>query len=282
MNILTFDIEEWFHILDNDMTRYESQWNNYEVRIYENVDRILNILEKTNTKATFFIVGWIAKKYPDIVKKISAKYQIGSHTMNHQLVWQQNPEEFKNDVSNSIKQLEDLTGKKIEIFRAPGFSIRETEGWAIDILSELGIMYDCSVLPTKGSHGGIPSYRNGCPCFIEHNGIILKEFPISSKKILGYNVVYCGGGYFRLFPYPLIKKWAHESDYMLSYIHPRDLDVTQPVLEGLPITRKFKSYVGLKKAEDKLKQFVSDFRFIDVFTADQLIDWTNVPTIHLY
>ena len=89
MNILTFDVEEWFHLLDFDATRNEEQWKNYEVRIYENVDRILDILESTNTKATFFIIGWVAKTYPDVVKKIAAKYQIGSHTMSHQLVWQQ-------------------------------------------------------------------------------------------------------------------------------------------------------------------------------------------------
>ena len=106
MNILTFDIEEWFHLLDNDSTRSEEQWKRFEVRIYENMERIFRILEETDTKATFFVIGWIAKTYPDIVRQIASKYQVGSHTMNHQLVWQQSREAFKEDVSSSIKLLE--------------------------------------------------------------------------------------------------------------------------------------------------------------------------------
>ena len=109
MNILTFDIEEWFHLLDNDSTRSEEQWKGFEVRIYENMERIFRILEETDTKATFFVIGWIAKTYPDIVRQIASKYQVGSHTMNHQLVWQQSREAFKEDVSSSIKLLEDIT-----------------------------------------------------------------------------------------------------------------------------------------------------------------------------
>ena len=114
MNILTFDIEEWFHLLDNDSTRSEEQWKGFEVRIYENMERIFRILEETDTKATFFVIGWIAKTYPDIVRQIASKYQVGSHTMNHQLVWQQSREAFKEDVSSSIKLLEDITGQKAE------------------------------------------------------------------------------------------------------------------------------------------------------------------------
>lgn len=147
MNILTFDIEEWFHLLDNDSTRSEEQWKGFEVRIYENMERIFRILEETDTKATFFVIGWIAKTYPDIVRQIASKYQVGSHTMNHQLVWQQSREAFKEDVSSSIKLLEDITGQKVEAFRAPGFSIRESEGWAFEILHELGIRMDSSVFP---------------------------------------------------------------------------------------------------------------------------------------
>ena len=157
MNILTFDVEEWFHLLDFDATRTEAEWGNYEVRIHDNVDRILDILDRTNTKATFFIIGWVAKTYPEVVKKIAAKYQIGTHTMNHQLVWQQTPEQFREDVDSSIKLLQDITGQPIEGFRAPGFSIRESEPWAFESLSELGIKYDCSVFPAQHAHGGMAS-----------------------------------------------------------------------------------------------------------------------------
>lgn len=282
MNILTFDVEEWFHLLDFDATRGEEQWGQYEVRIYENVERILNLLEETHTEATFFVIGWVAKTYPDLVRKIAEKYEIGSHTMTHQLVWQQSPEEFRKDVEASVKLLEDITGQKVTSFRAPGFSIRESEKYAFEILHELGITTDCSVFPAQHAHGGMPSYTEQVPSLIKYNGIQIEEFPVTFKDIAGKHLIYSGGGYFRLFPYSLIKKWSKEQDkYLMSYIHPRDLDGGQPVLEGLPLTRKFKSYVGVKGAEKKLRQYLTDFDFMDIRTARQQIDWTKVPKVWL-
>lgn len=299
MNILTFDVEEWFHLLDFDATRTEAEWGKYEVRIHENVDRILDILDRTNTKATFFIIGWVAKTYPEVVKKIAAKYQIGTHTMNHQLVWQQTPEQFSEDVDSSIKLLQDITGQPIECFRAPGFSIRESEPWAFDILSELGIKYDCSVFPAHHAHGGMASYGEAVPSLIRHNGVEMKEFPVTTKEMMGKPIIFSGGGYFRLVPYWLLHKWSCEAaerqvtpvminedmlrkaGYLLSYIHPRDLDGGQPMLEGLPLARKFKSYVGLKQAPEKLRKYLKDFKFVDVQTASDMIAWDRVPRIEL-
>lgn len=282
MNILTIDVEEWFHLLDNDSTRSEAEWINYEVRIYENMERIFRILEETNTKATFFIIGWIAKKYPDIVKRIAEKYQIGSHTMNHQLAWQQSRTEFKKDVTSSIQLLEDLAGKKIKIFRAPGFSIGEKEGWTFEILYEAGITTDCSVFPAHHAHGGMASYTNPIPGWIEYQGIRMKEFPVNYKKIAGKHIIFSGGGYFRLIPYFLLEKWTKESeDYLLSYIHPRDLDAKQQVIKELSYLRRFKSYYGLKQAKDKLQTWLNSFPFVDIQTADKLIDWNTAPIIKL-
>ena len=314
MNILTFDVEEWFHLLDFDATRTEAEWGKYEVRIYENVDRILDILERTNTKGTFFVIGWIAKTYPDVVRKIAAKYQIGSHTMNHQLVWQQKREEFRNDVESSVKLLQDITGQPIECFRAPGFSIRESEGWAFDILADLGIKYDCSVFPAQHAHGGMPSYGAPVPSLIKHGDTTIKEFPVSTKTIMGKKIIFSGGGYFRLVPYYFLKSWSaecvsgyknhmvsriwHDEDgnvmmgedglpvtrdvgYLLSYIHPRDLDGGQPMLEGLPLNRKFKSYVGTKGAAEKLLRYLKDFKFTDVRTAAENICWEKMPVVRL-
>lgn len=282
MNILTFDVEEWFHLLDFDATRTEAEWGNYEVRIYENVDRILDILERTNTKATFFIIGWVAKTYPEVVKKIADKYQIGSHTMNHQLVWQQTPEEFRQDVESSVKLLQDITGQPVECFRAPGFSIRESEAWAFDILAELGIKYDCSIFPAHHAHGGMANYGAPVPALIKHVDSVIKEFPVTAKTIAGKKIIFSGGGYFRLCPYQLIKRWSKENpDYLLSYIHPRDLDDGQPMLEGLPLKRKFKSYVGTKGAAEKLRHYLTDFKFTDVKTAAEKICWDQVPIINL-
>ena len=278
MNILTFDVEEWFHLLDFDNTRTEEQWGKYEIRIYENMDRIFRILEETNTKATFFIIGWIAKTYPDLVQKIADKYQIGCHTMNHQLVWQQSRDEFRQDVERGVRMLEDITGKKVECFRAPGFSIRESEGYAFEILNEMGIKYDSSVFPAHHAHGGMPTFPKAAPTIIEYNGVQMKEFPICYKTLLGKHIIYTGGGYFRLFPYPLISRWSKESkDYLISYIHPRDLDSCQPMLEGLPLTRKFKSYIGTKNSAIKLKKWLTDYNFTDIASANETIDWNAVP-----
>lgn len=282
MNILTFDIEEWFHLLDFDATRTEETWKTYETRIHENIERVLNILEETDTKATFFVIGWIAKTYPEVVRKLAEKYEIGSHTMTHQLVWQQAPEEFKKDVDSSIKLLQDITGKPVKYFRAPGYSIRESEAYAFETLAELGIEIDCSVFPGVHAHGGIPNFSNAVPSIIEHNGVKIKEMPISFAEIGGKKVVFSGGGYFRLFPYKLIKQLTKRNkDYNMAYIHPRDLDAGQPMLEGLPLTRRFKSYVGLKGAEAKLRKYLTDFDFIDIATANKKIDWENAPKIVL-
>lgn len=282
MNILTFDVEEWFHLLDNDSTRSEEQWKGYDVRIHENIDRIFRILEDTNTKATFFIIGWIAKTYPEVVKRIAEKYEIGSHTMNHQLVWQQTPEEFRKDVDSSVKLLQDITGKPVKCFRAPGFSIRESEAWAFEILNDLGIEYDSSVFPAHHAHGGFPSYGESGVAIIESGGKKIKEFPISFHELSGKHIIYQGGGYFRLFPYSLINKWVRQDgNYLLSYIHPRDLDGSQPMVPGLSLPRKFKSYVGIKGAEKKLRKFLTDFEFTDIATASASIDWSNAKTIKL-
>jgi len=282
MNILTFDVEEWFHLLDNSSTRSEAQWMNYEVRIHENMDRIFRILEDTGTKATFFIIGWVAKTYPDIVRRIAERYEVGSHTMSHQLVWQQGREEFRQDVESSVKLLEDITGKKIRCFRAPGFSIRESEPWAFETLADLGIKIDCSVFPAHHAHGGMPSYGKGEPAVIECGGHRIKEFPVSTREVAGRHLIYSGGGYFRLFPYRLIRKWAVEdSDYLLSYIHPRDLDAGQPMIRELPLSRKFRSYVGLKGAERKLRRFLTDFDFHDLHDADLATDWSKARVLKI-
>lgn len=282
MNVLTVDIEEWFHLLDFDATRTDAEWGRYEVRIHDNVDRILRILDETNSKATFFVIGWIAKKYPEVVKKISEKYQIGTHTMNHQLVWQQKPEEFRKDLVESVALLQDITGQPVECFRAPGFSITERERWAFEILADEGIIYDCSVFPAAASHGGMPSFSRPVPSLLRCGSVEIKEFPIVYHPIAGKRVVFNGGGYFRLFPYSMIKRWSNQcEEYLLSYIHPRDLDSGQPVLDGLPLIRKFKSYVGLSGAESKFQKYVTDFNFVDVASAAQMVDWKSAPIICL-
>ncbi len=282
MNILTFDIEEWFHILDNESTKTENEWNNFSSRIHSNMDRIFEILEKSNTKASFFVLGWIAEKYPEIIREIKKRgYEIGSHTNSHQLVYNQSRNEFFQDVDRSIKNLEDISGDKITMFRAPGFSITEKNKWAFEVLHELGIEIDSSVFPAGRAHGGMPAYYDAKPSLLRYNGISLKEFPINTHQFLNKKMIFSGGGYFRLLPYKLIKQFSKESDYIMSYFHPRDFDFDQPIISDLSMGRKFKSYVGLKSAEKKINNWLSDFNFVDVFEAQSQIDWNKVNKIYL-
>ncbi|WP_372948554.1 polysaccharide deacetylase family protein [Mariniphaga sp.] len=282
MKILTFDIEEWFHILDNESTKTINEWKNYEVRIHQNMDRIFNILERTNTKATFFCLGWIAETYPEVVKEIVSRgYEVGTHARMHQLVYEQTPAEFEKDLEYSIKTLEDITGQKVKYFRAPGFSITENEKWAFEILVKHGIEVDSSIFPAPRAHGGFPSYKQPIPSILKYNGIELKELPINYSILAGKSIIFSGGGYFRLFPYALIKKWTKQSDYVMSYLHPRDFDAEQPVIKELSVFRKFKSYVGLKGATAKLEKWLSDFEFVDIGTAVKNIEWDKVPLVEL-
>jgi len=282
MKILTFDIEEWFHILDNNKTRTISDWNNFDSRIRIGMNLIYDILKKTEKSATFFVVGWMAEKYPEIIRGISDRgYEIASHTHLHQLAYEQDRKTFYNDVEKSIKTLEDCTGKKVTSFRAPGFSITENNKWAFEVLYELGITKDSSVFPAGRAHGGLPSYNTAIPSIIDYNGIKLKEFPINTQTILGKPFIFSGGGYFRLLPYKIIEKWTLQSNYVMTYFHPRDFDNEQPIVPGLSLPRRFKSYVGIKNCKPKLERWLNDFDFIDLNQADQLINWSHVPVIKL-
>jgi len=282
MKILTFDIEEWFHLLDNPHTKTPKQWNNFDSRIQLGMDIIYNILEESNYSATFFVVGWMAEKYPKVIKEISDRgFEVASHTHTHQLAYEQDRKTFNNDVEKSIKTLEDCIGKEVTSFRAPGFSITENNKWAFEVLHELGITKDSSVFPAGRSHGGLPSYNPAIPSIIEYNGIKLKEFPINTYNILGKPFIFSGGGYFRLLPYTLIKTLSNKSDYIMSYFHPRDFDYEQPIVPGLSGFRRFKSYVGLKSCKPKLEKWINEYDFVNLLTADKMINWKKAPIIKL-
>ncbi|NOX08330.1 MAG: DUF3473 domain-containing protein [Gammaproteobacteria bacterium] len=282
MNILTFDIEEWFHILDNDSTKTESEWSNYERRLDANMDRIFSVLEQRQLTATFFCLGWVAREYPHVIKNIvKAGHEVATHSDQHQLAYMQTPAEFREDLKRSIHSLEELTSEKIRSYRAPGFSIKKENKWAFDALIEEGIELDCSVFPAARAHGGFAEFGQQTPSLIKMDSGTLKAFPINTKEILGRHIIFSGGGYFRLIPYPLIRAFAQSSQYIMTYFHPRDFDADQPVIRELSRFRKFKSYYGLKGAQHKLERLLDDFDFISLAKADQLIDWNDVPVIDL-
>jgi polysaccharide deacetylase family protein (PEP-CTERM system associated) len=278
LNLLTFDIEDWYNC---DFISSDFHWEKYEVRIYAAVERILAELEQRHLKATFFCLGWIAEHHPQVIRHIhAAGHHVGCHSYRHELSFRLNRNGFKNDTEKAKKRIEDLIGEKIDAFRAPGFSITENNLWAFEVLTELGFEYDCSVFPAAHDYGGFKSYGKAEPAVFQlANGAQLKEFPINIHQIAGKNIVFSGGGFFRLFPYFLIKYWAEQSSYLMTYFHPRDFDPDQPVVKSLPLIRKFKSYVGLKKSFGKFQQLLDDFEFINIREADQRIDWEKARII---
>jgi len=280
VNLLTFDIEDWYNC---DFLTPDFNWDKYEVRIYEGVDRILQELSVRNLKATFFCLGWIAEKHPDVIRRIHRQgHHIGSHSYQHELSFRFDRESFKKDTEKSKKLIEDLLGEKTDSFRAPGFSITKKNTWTLEVLSELGFEYDCSLFPAVHDYGGFPDYGKPEPTLLKlPNGTFLKEFPINIHLLAGRNIVFSGGGFFRLFPYRLIKKWGKQSPYLMTYFHPRDFDPSQPVIQSLPVMRKFKSYVGLKKAFSKFRYLLDDFEFVSVKEADALIDWEKARIVNL-
>ncbi|WP_338875726.1 polysaccharide deacetylase family protein [Spirosoma sp. SC4-14] len=277
MNILTFDIEEWFHILDNASTRTEAEWGRYETRIYENMDRIFELLDDTKSRATFFCLGWVADKHPEIIRRIDAAgYEIATHSYAHQLAYEQTPAEFQADLERSIKHLQDITGKKVRSYRAPGFSIKEYNRWVFPILIEQGIEIDCSVFSARRAHGGDASLGMFEPGFLNVEGTLLKEFPINTAAVLGQDLIFSGGGYFRLLPYRAIRGLMSRSNYVMTYFHPRDFDAGQPMIPGLSRARRFKSYYGLKNCLPKLRQLLIEFPFVDLAEADRQVDWAKI------
>jgi len=279
VNILTFDVEEWFHILDHSSTKTEKEWSNYEYRLDANMDRIFELLDRKEQKATFFVLGWIAREFPEILKKIdNMGFEIATHSDNHQLVYEQSRKEFNNDLKKSIESIENVTGKKVRAYRAPGFSVKEENRWIFESLLNNGIEIDCSVFPAKRAHGGFKTYGYAKPSLIEIGQQSIKEFPIN---LIGNKIIFSGGGYFRVLPYPVIKKMMRSSDYVMTYFHPRDFDMYQPMITDLSFVRKFKSYYGLGSAFHKLENLIDDFEFIDIAEADRLINWKSQKIIRL-
>lgn len=279
MNIITFDIEDWYC---HDVKTDKLVWEEQEVRIYDGVDNILNALEVHNVKATFFCLGWLAEHHPKVIKKIAdAGHQVGCHSYKHELATKLTPKQFKENTYRAKSAIEDVIGRTVELYRAPAFSITEDNLFAFDALVELGFTTDCSVFPAHRDDGGMPTYKTGKVGLLEHNGMCLKEFPINPYEILGRRIVYSGGGYFRLFPYWLIKRLTSRQDYIMSYLHPSDFDPDQPKMDHLPLWNRWKNSVGLKGAYDKFSRYLSDFDFINVEVADKMIDWSDVPVVRL-
>lgn len=270
MNILTFDIEDWYN--HDDYSR-DFDWEKHEVRIYEGTEKILSALEKRGLKGTFFCVGWIAEHHPKVIKWIAdGGHHLGCHSYQHELATRFTREQFKEDTYKAKCLIEDVSGCEVDAFRVPSFSITKDNLWAFDVLAELGFKYDSSVFPSHHEFGGLPDFPS-VPHIIRTRHGDLKEFPISLGKVLGREIVYSGGGYFRVMPYWLLKRMTEKTDYVLSYFHPSDFDPDQPQMPQLPKMRQIKNRVALKGAYKKFEKYISDYEFESIWDADKKISW---------
>ena len=263
-NYLTIDVEEHFQVAAFDDIVKAKDWNSHASRVTKNTTLILDLLAKHQTKATFFIVGWTAERNPDLVKEIDNQgHDIGCHSYMHRKIYDLTPEEFRQDTVKAKTILEQITGKKIAGYRAPSYSITNKSLWALDILSELGFVYDSSIFPITHDNYGIPD----APRFkYQHPNLNLTEFPISTAKVLGRNIPVSGGGYFRLFPYWFTKKLLKsinedEKQPFIFYLHPWEVDPEQPRMKEAKLFSKFRHYNNLGKTQTRLENLLTDFTF---------------------
>ncbi len=264
VNALTFDVEDWYQPSNLDPMIGYHRWQDCESRLEPSVDRILSILREHQTKATFFILGWSAERFPEVVHKIQQDgHEIGTHGYRHALVYNQSPAEFASDMERAISVLERLTGQVPAGHRAASFSITQRSWWALEILLQLDIQYDSSIFPIHHHRYGMPQSER-LPHTIEVNGRHIHEFPISTVRMFGKNVPFSGGGYFRLLPYTCIAagiRWLNRRQQpAIVYLHPWEFDPHQP---RLPMSRlrAWRCYGGLHKTAEKLRALLRRFRF---------------------
>ncbi len=263
-NYLTIDVEDYFQVSAFEKNISPDAWPRFETRVNKNTENILAALDVYNVKATFFIVGWIAEKYPALVKEIGLRgHEIGCHSYKHQRIQTLTREEFKEDTKRSKAILEDITGKRVIGYRAPSYSITKKTIWALDILAELGFEYDSSIFPIFHDTYGIPD----APRFTyRHDGLELTEYPISTALILGRKVPVAGGGYFRLFPYWFTRMALKsinnkEKQPFVFYLHPWEIDPGQPRMKNISLLSRFRHYNNLSKTNTRLHKLLSDFQF---------------------
>ncbi len=266
LNAFTVDVEDYFHVAALSDAISINSWDSFECRVEENTDKILALLDERKQKATFFILGWVAERYPDLVRKIDALgHEIASHGMFHQLIYNQSIEQFKQETLNSKNLLEGIIQKPVIGYRAATYSITEKSLWALDILTEAGFLYDSSIFPMRHDKYGMTDI---CP--VPHilttpNGSKIIEFPISTLKNSMVTLPIAGGGYFRLFPY-FFSKWGlklinKKNQPFVFYIHPWEVDPNQPKVKDISLFSKFRHYNNLEKCETRLSCLLQDFEF---------------------
>lgn len=276
VNAMTVDVEDYFHVSAFENVIDKKSWNNLPLRVEANTHRLLEIYEQHNTKCTFFTLGWVAEKCPALIKEIVAQgHELASHGYNHKRTTIMSPEDVKDDIYRSKALLEDLAGKEILGYRAPSFSINDSNVWLYDILVELGFKYSSSTYPIQHDLYGVPQW----PRFAYQRPEGLLEIPIPTIIKKEKNVGIGGGGFFRLYPYWLSQQRINhfhnvEKQPYSFYFHPWEIDPDQPRIKNAPLKSKLRHYLNLSSMEGKLVKLLEDYKWStmeDIYLGDKSV-----------
>lgn len=263
LNAMTVDVEDYFQVSAFEKHIHRERWDDLPHRIELTMDRILELFSDREIKATFFTLGWIAERYPWIIRRIVAEgHELASHGWSHIRVTDQDPGSFRKDVERTKLFLEDLSGNAVNGYRAASYSIGEKNLWALRVLEETGYTYSSSIYPIRHDHYGMPQAPRFAfrPC--EDSSFL--EIPVTTLELGGNKWPCGGGGYFRLFPY-VYSRWAlrrvnlHDEQPCIFYFHPWEIDPRQPRQKGLSAKTKFRHYLNLDKMERRVDRLLSDF-----------------------
>ena len=262
-NALTIDVEDYFQVSAFAPYIRRDEWDSRECRVEGNVDRILAMLAERQVQATFFTLGWVAERYPQLVRRIVAGgHELASHGYGHERASDLSEAAFREDITRSKHMLEDLSGSPVLGYRAPSFSIGTGNLWAFDQLARAGYRYSSSIYPIKHDHYGMPD----SPRFAYRVGAGLLEVPVSTVRIGKRNLPSPGGGWFRLMPYAM-SRWMlnrvnrEDREAAIFYFHPWEIDPAQPRIPGINAKTRFRHYVNIGRTENRLRQLLQDFRW---------------------
>ena len=278
LSAFTIDVEDYFQVSAFGQAVSPDNWDSFELRVEQNTHKILNICDEIGIKGTFFTLGWVAQRVPQLVKEISQRgHEIASHGYSHQLIYKQTPEVFKKETVDSKSILEDLAQTEVVGYRAASYSITRKSLWALDILSDAGFKYDSSIFPVHHDTYGIPDSPQKPYHIKTQSGASLIEFPLSAAPLGKLRMPVAGGGYFRLYPYwmfdSLVKRFMKETDApYVFYLHPWEVDPDQPRIEA-SLLSKFRHYNNLDKCETRLKKFLRAHQFT---TMQEVLNATEI------
>ncbi len=260
---MTVDVEDYFHVSAFEGVISSTDWPLLEMRVEKNTYRLLELFDEYNVKSTFFTLGWVAEKCPELIRDIVANgHELASHGYSHQRALDMTKEEFFRDVDRSKKVLEDTSGIQIKGYRAPSFSVKDENRWVYDVLVELGFIYSSSTYPIKHDLYGVPDW----PRFIHQRKEGIIEIPIPTVRKNGTNMGIGGGGYFRLYPYFLSKRriekfLIQEKQPYSFYFHPWEIDPDQPRVSGASFKSNIRHYINLSKMAGKIERLLQDFNW---------------------